>query len=61
MTDEVGSVRCVICWRELDGDPDEDPFGEDGRPICGECSRSRDFLALDIMDGELDDRIERAP
>ena len=29
----------------LNGDPDEDPTGDAGRPICGECERSRNFDA----------------
>ena len=47
-------VRCATCGRELDGDPDEDPTGDAGRPICGECARERDFFVMDIADGVLD-------
>jgi hypothetical protein len=50
-------VRCASCGHALDGDPDEDPTGDAGLPICGECARSRDFFVLDIADGELDDQI----
>ena len=32
-------LRCATCGRVLDGDPDEDPTGDAGRPICGECAR----------------------
>ena len=46
---------CATCGALLDGDPDEDPTGDAGRPICGECERNRDFLAIDIGDGVLDD------
>ena len=35
--------RCATCGAALDGDPDEDPTGDGGMPICGECERSRDF------------------
>ena len=49
------TVVCATCGAPLDGDPDEDPTGDAGRPICGECERNRDFLALDIQDGDLDD------
>jgi hypothetical protein len=42
------TLHCATCGAELDGDPDEDPTGDAGRPICGECERNRDFLALDI-------------
>ncbi len=48
---------CATCDRELDGDPDEDPTGDAGLPICGECARERDFFAMDAADGELDGRI----
>ena len=46
--------RCATCGRALGGDPDEDPTGDAGQPICGECARERDFFAMDIADGELD-------
>ena len=36
---------CATCGALLDGDPDEDPTGDAGRPICGECERSRNFDA----------------
>ena len=45
---------CATCGRALDGDPDDDPTGDAGEPICGECARERDFLVLDLADGELD-------
>jgi hypothetical protein len=48
---------CVTCGRALDGDPDEDPTGDAGMPICGECARERDFLSIDIDDGVLDGEI----
>ena len=37
-------LRCATCGAALDGDPDEDPTGDAGMPICGECERNRDFL-----------------
>ena len=49
-------LRCATCDRVLDGDPDEDPTGDAGMPICGECARERDFFAIDIGDGLLDGR-----
>ncbi len=52
------TTLCATCGAALDGDPDEDPTGDDGRPICGECARGRVFLALDIADGSLDDHID---
>jgi hypothetical protein len=52
------ALVCVTCGAALDGDPDEDPKGDAGRPICGECARGRDFIALDLADGALDDNID---
>jgi hypothetical protein len=56
--DDVLPLRCATCDRELDGDPDEDPTGDAGRPICGECERERNFFAMDIADGDLDGQID---
>ena len=39
-------------------DPDEDEVGDRGLPICGECARERDFIVMDIADGELDHEID---
>jgi hypothetical protein len=47
-------LRCVTCDRALDGDPDEDPTGDAGRPICGDCRRAVEFDAIDMLDGVLD-------
>ncbi len=52
MTDVI--LRCATCDRVLDGDPDEEPTGDAGRPICGECRRERDFFDIDAADGVLD-------
>ena len=49
---------CMTCGRALDGDPDEDPSGDAGQPICGECARERDLFVMDIADGELDGRLD---
>jgi hypothetical protein len=51
-------LRCATCGRALVGDPDEDPTGDAGRPICGECERERNFFAMDYADGDLDGRID---
>jgi DNA-directed RNA polymerase subunit RPC12/RpoP len=40
------SDRCASCGRELDGDPEDDPFDADG-PICVECNRARNFDAIE--------------
>jgi hypothetical protein len=45
------AYACATCGVILDGDPDEDPTGDAGRPICGECERSHNFDAeLQLMD-----------
>ena len=44
-------LACATCGRALTGDPDEDPTGDAGQPICGECARERDFFVMDIADG----------
>ena len=46
-------LRCATCGALLVGDPDEDPTGDRGQPICGECERGRTFDAdLQLMDPE---------
>ena len=42
----------------LSGDPDEDPTGDAGMPICGNCARERDFFVMDIADGVEDGRLD---
>jgi hypothetical protein len=38
------TVDCVICGQPLAGDPEDDPDGASPeRPICGECTRARNF------------------
>lgn len=52
-------VFCATCGIALDGiDPDEDPTGDAGQPICGNCDRERNFFDLEIADGELDGSID---
>lgn len=48
------ALRCATCGNILDGDPDEDPTGDAGRPICGECRRAAEFDVIDMLDGDLD-------
>jgi hypothetical protein len=50
-------VTCASCGRDLNGDPDEDPTGDAGLPICGNCARERDFFVMDAADGELDGQV----
>jgi hypothetical protein len=57
------TVGCVICGRPLTGDPEDDPDGKGPeQPICGECTRARNFddllFQMDAADGELDGEIE---
>jgi hypothetical protein len=57
-------LRCASCGRRLvpawdpQHDPDDEPAGDDGRPICGECARARHFMTLDLSDGDIDDRLD---
>jgi hypothetical protein len=53
----VAQRRCATCGRALGGDPDDQPTGDAGAPICGECDRQRNFDVLDLADGRFDDRI----
>lgn len=53
-----GPLVCATCGRALHGDRDEDPTGDAGRPICGECARERDLFVMDVSDGALDGRID---
>ena len=51
MTDSGFPVFCANCGRKFDGDPDEDPMGEAGLPLCGPCDRARNFDAdLELLD-----------
>jgi hypothetical protein len=57
--DVIEPIWCTTCGHALDGlDPDEDPTGDAGQPICGECARATHFQVLDVMDGTLDGRID---
>lgn len=55
LTRSARDAFCATCGARLGGDPDEDPTGDAGLPICGECARARDFEALDLGDGVIDD------
>ena len=43
--EDLGATWCATCLQPLDGDQDEDPTGDAGLPICGECDRARNFDA----------------
>jgi hypothetical protein len=45
---EARLLVCVGCGRPLGGDPEDDPVGESGMPLCGECNRARNFDALGL-------------
>jgi len=32
---------CATCGAPLNGDPDDEPIGDGGQSICGECNRAR--------------------
>jgi hypothetical protein len=49
---------CASCGGPLTGDPDEDPTGDAGKPICGNCARERDWFDIDILDGVLDGQFD---
>ena len=51
MDDEI--LICATCGLPLTGDPGEDPTGDAGMPICGNCARERDFFDIEILDGAL--------
>ena len=45
--DKPPPIRCATCGRELVGaDPEDEPDGDAGLPICGECNRARNFDGL---------------
>lgn len=37
---------CASCGTPLGLDPEDDPEGEAGQPLCGECHRARHFDVL---------------
>jgi hypothetical protein len=62
MAHDDAPILCATCGLELAGDLDDDPTGDAGQPICGECARDRerldDFVLIDLLDGELDGNID---
>ena len=42
-----GPLTCAACGRPLLDDPEDDPVGEAGRPICGDCNRAGSFAAIE--------------
>jgi len=42
---------CASCGRLLLGlDPEDEPDGDAGQPICGECNRERNFAAIEEVE-----------
>jgi len=55
-TDEPSA--CAHCGRLLLDDLEDDPVGESGPPLCGECNRNRNFAAVEELDLFDDDDAE---
>jgi hypothetical protein len=36
-------LLCATCGTPLGDDPEDEPDGDAGLPICGECNRARNF------------------
>jgi hypothetical protein len=52
--DDDAPLLCAACGRPLLGDLEDDPAGESGLPLCGECDRARNFDAMlepEALDG----------
>ena len=61
LPDDAASFACVRCGRFLTGqDTDEDPGGDQGHPLCGECARERDFIdfEIEVQEADRDDEID---
>jgi hypothetical protein len=63
--DDDPPLICGGCGRPLLGDPEDDPAGENGLPLCGDCNRARNFdadweYASFVLDGEGDPEDHRA-
>ncbi|MFI5042472.1 MAG: hypothetical protein ACHQNA_11615 [Acidimicrobiales bacterium] len=51
VTPPAQPLRCATCGRELGHDREDEPRGDAGLPICGNCNRARNFDVL-FGDGE---------
>ena len=47
-------LECATCGRVLGTDPEDEPEGDAGMPICGECNRSRNFDAIELVEWDED-------
>jgi hypothetical protein len=44
-------LACASCGRLLLGlDSEDEPDGDAGQPICGECNRERNFAAIEEVE-----------
>jgi hypothetical protein len=44
-------LACASCGRLFVGlDPEDEPEGDAGRPICSECNRERTFAAIEEVE-----------
>ena len=44
------ALACATCGRPLGTDPEDEPDGDAGLPICGECNRERNSTAIEEVD-----------
>jgi hypothetical protein len=44
------ALACATCGRPLGQDQEDEPEGDAGLPICGECNRERNFAAIEEVD-----------
>jgi hypothetical protein len=54
-------LRCANCGSPLNGDPDEDPTGDAGMPICGNCARERDWFDIEVFEDGSQGDLDRDP
>jgi hypothetical protein len=52
-------LMCAGCGRPLLGDPEDDPTGESGQPLGGECVRELNFAAVEEIELLFDDGDEQ--
>jgi hypothetical protein len=43
-------LACTTCGRPLLDDPEDDPIGAAGSPLCGDCNRARNFDAIEELE-----------
>lgn len=43
-------LECATCGRVLGTDEEDEPDGDAGQPICGECNRARNFDAIELVE-----------